>query len=105
MVEAAAATGAAPGGNLLELVLPFIVMFVVFYFLLLRPQQQQQKKRRELLGNLKRGDRVVTVGGLHGEITAMRDDVLTLRIAEKVEVRVSRSGITQVLGKESPSGG
>ncbi|HEX6972368.1 MAG TPA: preprotein translocase subunit YajC [Limnochordia bacterium] len=105
MVEAAAATGTAAGGSLLELLLPFVVMFLVFYFLLIRPQQQQQRKRKKMLGELKRGDRVVTVGGLHGEITALRDDVLTLRIADKVEVKISRSGVSHVLGKENASGG
>ncbi|MGI6037577.1 MAG: preprotein translocase subunit YajC [Limnochordia bacterium] len=79
---------------------PFIFMMIVFYFLLIRPQQQQQKRRQELLASLKRGDKVITVGGIHGEITELRDDVITLRIAENVDIRVSRAGISVVKGKE-----
>ncbi|MBI2915057.1 MAG: preprotein translocase subunit YajC [Firmicutes bacterium] len=73
-------------------------MFVVFYMLLWRPQQQQQKRRREMLASLKKGDRVVTAGGIHGEITGMKEDTLTVRIADKVEVKISKSGVSQVKG-------
>ena len=96
-----AAAPAAPtaGESFAATVLPFVVMLVVFYFLLWRPQQIQQKKRREMLNSIKRGDHVITVGGIHGEVTAVRDDIITLKIADNVEVRVSRSGIGQIKGK------
>lgn len=81
-----------------SLVVSFGLMFVVFYMLLWRPQQQQQKRRREMLASLKKGDRVVTAGGIHGEITGMKEDTLTVRIADKVEVKVSKSGVSQVKG-------
>lgn len=87
-------------GSLIGSFLPIIVIFAVFYFLLIRPQQQQQKKRREMLQSLRKGDRVVTVGGIHGEITAIDEEDLTLRIADKVEVRMSRAGVSRVKGKE-----
>lgn len=87
-------------GSLLGSFLPIIVIFAVFYFILIRPQQQQQKKRREMLEELKKGDKVITVGGIHGEITAIQDDDLTLRIADKVEVRMTRAGVSRVKGKE-----
>lgn len=80
--------------------LPLIVVFVVFYFVLIRPQQQQQKKRQEMLSQLKKGDKVITVGGIHGEITEVHDDEVQLRIADKVEIRLSRSGIGRVKGKD-----
>ena len=80
--------------------LPLIIVFVVFYIFLIRPQQIQQKKRREMLDGLKKGDKVVTVGGIHGEITAIQDDDLTLRIADKVEIKLSRAGVSRVKGKE-----
>lgn len=70
-----------------------VAMFAIFYFLLWRPQQVQQKKRREMLQSLRRGDKVITVGGIYGEITAIRDDVVTLRIADGVEIKISRNGI------------
>lgn len=83
-------------GGLIAQLLPLLVMVAVFYLFLLRPQQQQQKRRQEMLGKLKRGDKVLTVGGLYGEIVAMRDDVLTVRLADNVDVRMTRSGIAQV---------
>lgn len=86
--------------NWFSALLPFILMFAIFYFILLRPQQQQQRRRRQMLEALKRGDKVVTIGGIHGEITAIKDDVLTLRIADKVEVKLSRSGVGSVRGQE-----
>lgn len=90
----------AGAGAALGPFLPMIILFVVFYFLLIRPQQQQQKKRQQMLSELKKGDKVITVGGIHGEITALDDDDLTLRIAEKVEIRIARAGISRVKGKE-----
>lgn len=91
---------AAADTSIIGVLMPFVIMFAVFYFLLLRPQQTQQKKRREMLGALRRGDKVVTVGGIHGEITAIKDDDVTLKIAENVEVKMNRSGIGQKKGAE-----
>lgn len=76
---------------------PFILMIVIFYFMLYRPQKKQQNKREEMLRNLKKGDKVVTVGGLHGTITAFSGDNVTLRVAEKVEIDFNRSAVNQVL--------
>lgn len=90
----------AGAASLVGSFLPLVIVFVVFYFILIRPQQQQQKKRREMLSQLKKGDRVITVGGLHGEITAVHDDDLDVRIADKVEIRITRSGIARVKGEE-----
>jgi len=67
-----------------------VLMVVIFYFLLIRPQQRKAKEQRKFLENLKRGDRVITTGGLVGEITAINDQVLTLEIADKVRVEVGR---------------
>lgn len=74
-----------------------LVPVAIFYFLLLRPQQQQQKKRRELLGALNKGDKVVTIGGIHGTITEIDEKAVSLRVAEKVEIKVNRSAIGTVL--------
>lgn len=72
---------------------PFLMMlsiFVIFYFLLIRPQQKKAKEHKQFLENLKRGDRVITSGGLIGEIISLGDQVLTLEIADKVRVEVGR---------------
>lgn len=80
--------------------LPFVLMFAVFYFVLIRPQQQQQKKRREMLDGVRAGDKVVTIGGIHGEVTAVSDDEVRVRVADKVELRMNRQGIGQVKGRD-----
>ena len=79
--------------------LPWVGLLVIFYFLLIRPQQQQQKKRQEMLKSIKAGDRVVTVGGLHGNVVSIIDDVAVLRVAEGVEMTFSRSAIGSVKGE------
>jgi preprotein translocase subunit YajC len=97
MLLAASPVAATPGsGGLFAQFVPLLVMLLAFYFFLLRPQQQQSKRRQEMLSKLERGQKVITVGGLHGEIVAIREDVLTLRIAEKVEVKINRTGVAQV---------
>ncbi len=72
---------------------PLILMFVIFYFLLIRPQQKKQKQHREMISDLKKGDRVITTGGLYGKITGITDTVATLEISEKVRVKVVRANI------------
>lgn len=83
--------------NALVSFLPIILLFVVFYFLLIRPQQAQQKKRREMLSSLNKGDRVITIGGIHGMIKEIKEDTVVLRIADNVNIRLSRTGIERVL--------
>lgn len=74
--------------------LPILLMFVIFYFLLIRPQQKQAGKQRDFIKNLKAGDRVVTTGGLHGEVKGLTDTTITLEIADKVRVKVTRSAVS-----------
>ena len=78
---------------------PLILIFVVFYFLLIRPQQKQTKKHQEYLNNLKVGHKVITKGGMHGQITALTDQVVTLEIDKDVHVRVSRDAIGPLAGE------
>ena len=82
---------------------PIILMFVIFYFLLIRPQQKKQKEHREMVNNLKKDDRVVTSGGIHGKITAVDDQTVTVQIADKVRVKVARGNISVVLQGTSKS--
>ena len=67
---------AAPQASMVSLLMPFVVMILIFYVLLWRPQQQQNKRRAEMLRSLAKGDRVITTGGIHGEITGLKDDVV-----------------------------
>jgi preprotein translocase subunit YajC len=95
--------GAAGGAGLLMQFAPLILIFVVFYFLLIRPQQKRAKEHRDMLGALRRGDRVVTGGGIVGTVQKVADDELTIEIAENVRVKVIRSTVTTVLARTEPA--
>ena len=75
------------------------VIFVIFYFLMIRPQQKKQKDLKTMLDKLAYGDAVVTTGGIHGRVTGLSDSVITLEIADKVRIKVSRGAIGTVLQK------
>jgi preprotein translocase subunit YajC len=81
------------GGGITGL-LPIIGMVAIFYFLIIRPQQKQQKMLRQMRGNLQRGDNVVTAGGIHGVITNLKNDVITVKIADGVKIDVDRNSLT-----------
>ena len=83
-----------------QAILPLLIMVVIFYFLLYRPQKKQQKQRQVLLNSLKKGQKVLTVGGIYGEIVALTEDTLVLQVSEKVEMKFAHTAIAQVLGKE-----
>jgi preprotein translocase subunit YajC len=94
-------TGGTGGqGGVLSTFILFGSIFAIFYFLLIRPQQKQRKKHEEMLAALKKGDRIITSGGLHGEISGIKDDVVTMEIAPQVRVKISRSAIAGALKKD-----
>lgn len=94
-------TGGSGGGGQggLGAFLPLIIIFAIFYFLLIRPQQKKAKLHKQVLATLKKGDRVVSSGGLHGIVTGLADEVVTMEISPKVRVKVSRGSIAGVLRK------
>ena len=104
-VSPAWAQGAGGGGlDGLGGLLPLVLIFVVFYFLLIRPQQKKAKEHRETLANLRRGDKVVTNGGLIGTITRVPNDTeLIVEIADGVKVKVLRGMIAESLSKTDPA--
>ncbi len=95
--------GEASGQGGFGAFVPLILMFVIFYFLLIRPQQKKQKKHREMISNLKKGDRIITSGGLYGRITGITDMVLTVEISEKVRVKVARANVSGLAQTDNPS--
>ena len=76
--------------------IPLVVMFAIFYFLLIRPQQKKAKEHRALLDGLRKGDRVVTAGGMHGVLSALDDQVVTLELAPGVNVKINKGFIASV---------
>lgn len=98
IAHAAAPAAGAAGG--FASFIPLILIFVVFYFLLIRPQQKQAKQHQAFLNDLKKGNKVITKGGIHGTITALSDTVVTLEIAKDVAIKVSRDAIGGALAKD-----
>jgi preprotein translocase subunit YajC len=91
--------GSSGGGGDISFIIMMAVVFAIFYFLLIRPQQQKQKEIKKMLAELNHGDMVVTSGGIHGKVTALTDTVVTLEIADKTRIKVSRNFIGAVLQK------
>jgi len=106
LVSPAFAQAAAPAGGIaggIESFLPLVLIFVVFYFLMIRPQQKRMKMHKEMLGQLRRGDRVVTSGGILGTVNKVVDDKeVIVEIAEGVKVRVLRTTIQDIVSKSEP---
>jgi preprotein translocase subunit YajC len=88
----------SPGGDVHFIIL-MVAIFAIFYFLLIRPQQKKQKTIREMLDKLNHGDMVITAGGLHGKVTGLTENIVTLEISDKVRVKVSRNYISAVTQK------
>lgn len=84
--------------------LPLVVIFAVFYFMMIRPQQLQQRKYREMISRLKKGDRVLTRGGLYGVILEIKDNDLMLELAQNVRVRADRTAVQSLVRRGSAGG-
>jgi preprotein translocase subunit YajC len=96
----------ASGGTLgaLSGLVPMLLIFVIFYVVLMLPMQRQRKALRQVIENLKKGDRVLTSGGIYGEVTAVDTATVMLRIADNVRVKVAKSAISGLAGEGSDKG-
>jgi len=104
LISPAFAQGSPLGDtSLITQLLPFVLIFVIMYFLILRPQQQRVKAHREMVKNVRRGDTVVTSGGLVGKVTkVIDDDQIEIEIADEVRIRQMRQMIADVRAKGEP---
>ena len=93
--------GAAGPGPLVNL-MPIALMFVILYFLMIRPQQKRASEHETMVQNLKRGDDIVTSGGIHGKIHAIADKVLTVEVAPNIRIRLDRDQVASVLRASRP---
>lgn len=89
-----AAPAASPAGGGSSMLIMILLMIVVFYFFMIRPQQKKQKKIEEARNSLQKGDRVVTIGGIHGKITDIKDNTFTIEIARDVRIEVDKAAIS-----------
>jgi preprotein translocase subunit YajC len=94
---------AGAGAGMLFQLMPFVLIFVVFYFLLIRPQQKRAREQRAMLDAIRRGDRIVTGGGILGTVEKAEDNEITVTIADNVKIKVLRGTIQQVLSKPEPA--
>ena len=95
----ASATGEtmSAGGSLLSMILPLVLMVVIFYFFLMRPQKKKDKAVKDMLASLKVGDRILTIGGIYGTITGLRDDQVIIAVgAQKTTMHMARWAIKSV---------
>ena len=104
MFGLAFAMGSAPGGAggvgggmaAFQQIIPLVFMFAIFYFLLIRPQQKKAKEHKALLESMKKGDNVITAGGVHGKVTAVENELVTLEIANNVNIKITKSYIAAI---------
>ncbi len=87
---------APEGAGIWGIVLPFVLMFAVFYFFLIRPQQKKQKQRVSMLNQIKKGDKITTIGGLHGTIVELTDDTVVIRVNDTTKMTFERSAINVI---------
>ena len=100
----AQAAGPAGASGFLIQILPFVAIFAIMYFLIIRPQRQRMKQHQEMVANLRRGDTIVTAGGIIGKISKVVDDAeVQVELSEGLKVRVVRSMITEVRSKSEPA--
>ncbi|HOF34354.1 MAG TPA: preprotein translocase subunit YajC [Spirochaetota bacterium] len=90
---------AAAGGSLVSFIIPMVLMMVVFYFLLIRPQQKKEKQRIKMIDSLQKGDRVLTVGGIYGVVSALKPEeaIVVLKISDNTKIEVTKASIQQKL--------
>jgi preprotein translocase subunit YajC len=98
----AQAAGGGAAGGLIGFV-PIILIFLIMYFLMIRPQQKKMKEHKAMIDALRRGDQVVTAGGLMGKVVKVEDDVIEVELAQNVKVRVVRNTIARVVSKTEPA--
>lgn len=96
MAPPAGQQGGGGGGSMITSLLPLVLIFVIFYFLLIRPQQKRAKEHRQMLENIKKGDKVITSGGIYGVVENVGTNTITLKIAENVKVKFGKGNIAAV---------
>ena len=89
--------GGDGGGSMVSTVVMFAAIIAIFYFMIIRPQGRRQKERQKMLEAMKKGDKVITSGGIHGKIVAMEDKTVLLEISDNVKVKVEKSAVTTII--------
>lgn len=93
--------GSAGGGSMISTLIFFALIFVIFYFMILRPQQKRAKERQGMLESLKKGDKVITSGGLHGRVAGLDEKTVLVEVADNMKLKFERSAINVILKEGS----
>jgi len=88
------------GGSMVSTLIMFGSIFAIFYFMIIRPQQKKAKEREALLGDVKKGDKIITSGGIHGTIAGLEEKTILLDVGNNNKIKMERTAIGQVLGKD-----
>jgi preprotein translocase subunit YajC len=88
------------GGSLFSMFIPMVLILAIFYFLLILPQQRKQKAHQAMIRNLKKGDRVVTTGGIFGTVQSVKDDRLVVKISDDVKIELVKNQVAQLVGEK-----
>ncbi len=100
----AQAAGKSPASSMFGSVMPMmVVMFVIIYFLMIRPEQRKQKQRQKMISEMKKGDRVLTIGGMYGVIHNIKGEIVTLKIADNTNVEVTKIAVSNVVTNDTGS--
>ena len=92
-----ATTPAAGEGSLLMTIVPFALIFIIFYFFLIRPQNKKQKETEKMIAALKKGDKVVTIGGIHGVVATTKEHTIIIKVEDGAKIEFNRSAIATVI--------
>jgi len=90
------ASSASTSGSLVGSVVPFLLIIVIFYFFLIRPQNKKQKETEKMLKALKKGDKVITIGGIHGTVSSVKENTVIVKVDENCKLEFNRSAISSV---------
>ena len=96
LIAMAPSQGGQGGGEMYSTILMFALIIAIFYFMIIRPQQKRQKEREKLLSAIKKGDKIVTSGGLHGKVIAVEEKTLLVELADNLKVKLERSSVAVV---------
>jgi preprotein translocase subunit YajC len=105
MAQAPSGGGANGGGGILSILPLMVGMFAIMYFIVIRPQQKQKRDRDAMLGAIKKGDRVVTTSGIHGTVTGMDEQTITLRVGDQVKLTFDRAAVGRIVPAQGEKDG
>ena len=100
-LQAGAAGSASTSGSMLTTMVPFLLIIVIFYFFLIRPQSKKQKETEKMLNSLKKGDKVITIGGIHGTVSSVKEKTIIVKVDENCKLEFNRSAISSIDVPES----